>query len=93
MFVSLSEYPYTFLKHEFKNVQSMDRSQYYIASDNNLLLDIFKSEINFLKSSWHHMLGRPMVVFPIRTFHLGIVLLDFETPFLFPMVLWDGVCL
>lgn len=72
----------------------MDRSQYYIASDNNLLLDIFKSEINFLKSSWHHMLGRPMIVFVIRTFHLGIVLLDFEIPFFFPfyIFLWDGAC-
>ena len=49
----------------------MDRNQYYIASDNNLLLDILKSEINFLKSSWQHMLGRPVVVVAIRDFHLG----------------------
>lgn len=52
----------------------MDRNQYYLASDNNLLLDIFKSEINFLKSSWQHMLGRPVVVVIIRNFNLGIVI-------------------
>lgn len=53
----------------------MDQNQYYLASDNDLLLDIFKSELNFLKSSWQHMLGRPVVVVTIRSIHLGIVTL------------------
>ena len=37
------------------------------------MIDIFKGEINFLKSSWQNMLGRPLVVMPLKNAHLGTV--------------------
>lgn len=43
----------------------------YIASDYELMIDICKSEINFLKSSWQNMLGRPLVVLGCRKVDLG----------------------
>ena len=48
-------------------------TRFYIASDYELMIDIFKGEINFLKSSWQNMLGRPLVVMPLKNVHLGIV--------------------
>ena len=50
-------------------------SHNYIASDYELMIDICKSDINFLKSSWQNMLGRPLVVMAIRRVHLGTSLL------------------
>uniref|UniRef100_A0A1B6E1M5 Phosphorylase b kinase regulatory subunit n=1 Tax=Clastoptera arizonana TaxID=38151 RepID=A0A1B6E1M5_9HEMI len=50
--------------------QLTDRTRYYIASDNELMIDIFKSEINFLKSSWQNMLGRPLVILTISNDYL-----------------------
>ncbi|KAF4523628.1 hypothetical protein B566_EDAN010137 [Ephemera danica] len=52
--------------------QLTDLQRFYIASDYELMIDIFKSEINFLKSSWQNMLGRPLVVMTVRSMHLGI---------------------
>lgn len=52
-------------------VQLTDQTRYYIASDNELMIDIFKSEINFLKSSWQNMLGRPLVIMTINSIYLG----------------------
>lgn len=52
--------------------QLTDLQRFYIASDNDLMIDIFKSELNFLKSSWQNMLGRPLVVMALRSIHLGI---------------------
>lgn len=46
-------------------------TRFYIASDYELMIDIFKGEINFLKSSWQNMLGRPLVVMPLKNIHLG----------------------
>lgn len=46
-------------------------SRNYIASDYELMIDICKSEINFLKSSWQNMLGRPLVTVACRRLHLG----------------------
>lgn len=54
------------------NLQLTDRHRYYIASDNNLMIDLFKNEINFLKSSWQNLLGRPTVVIVIKKVHYGI---------------------
>lgn len=48
-------------------------TRFYIASDYELMIDIFKGEINFLKSSWQNMLGRPLVVMPLKNAHLGTV--------------------
>lgn len=48
-------------------------TRFYIASDYELMIDIFKGEINFLKSSWQNMLGRPLVVMPLKNIHLGTV--------------------
>lgn len=45
-------------------------TRFYIASDYELMIDIFKGEINFLKSSWQNMLGRPLVVMPLKNIHL-----------------------
>ncbi|KRT82242.1 glycoside hydrolase, partial [Oryctes borbonicus] len=50
--------------------QFTDMSRNYIAIDYELMIDICKSEINFLKSSWQNMLGRPLVVLAIRSVHL-----------------------
>ncbi|XP_059490369.1 probable phosphorylase b kinase regulatory subunit alpha [Neocloeon triangulifer] len=50
--------------------QLTDLQKFYIASDNDLMIDIFKSELNFLKSSWQNMLGRPLVVMGLRNMHL-----------------------
>lgn len=46
-------------------------SRNYIASDYELMIDICKSEINFLKSSWQNMLGRPLVTLVCKNIHLG----------------------
>lgn len=55
-------------------------SRNYIASDYELMIDICKSEINFLKSSWQHMLGRPVVTIALRALHLGIYSHSVPTP-------------
>nr|XP_023025645.1 probable phosphorylase b kinase regulatory subunit alpha [Leptinotarsa decemlineata] len=41
--------------------QFTDMSQNYTATDYELMIDICKGELNFLKSSWQNMLGRPLV--------------------------------
>ncbi|CAG7717610.1 unnamed protein product [Allacma fusca] len=50
--------------------QLMDQQRFYIASDYELMIDNFKNELNFLKSSWQNVLGRPLVVFTFRQIHL-----------------------
>ena len=35
------------------------------------MIDTFKNELYFLKSSWQNMLGRPVVVVVIRQLQLG----------------------
>ncbi|GFT16270.1 probable phosphorylase b kinase regulatory subunit alpha [Nephila pilipes] len=45
--------------------QFVDQQQFYLASDTDLLIDTFKTEIAFLKTSWH-MLGRPTVVLNLQ---------------------------
>ncbi|CAH0561386.1 unnamed protein product [Brassicogethes aeneus] len=50
--------------------QFTDMVRNYIASDYELMIDICKSEINFLKSSWQNMLGRPVVTVLCRRLHL-----------------------
>ncbi|XP_030754514.1 probable phosphorylase b kinase regulatory subunit alpha [Sitophilus oryzae] len=50
--------------------QFTDMSHNYIASDYELMIDMCKSEINFLKSSWQNMLGRPLVTILCRRLHL-----------------------
>nr|CAD7576858.1 unnamed protein product [Timema californicum] len=52
--------------------QITDLTRFYVASDYELMIDIFKSEIYFLKSSWQNMLGRPLVVMAMRRIHLGL---------------------
>ncbi|XP_053948327.1 probable phosphorylase b kinase regulatory subunit alpha isoform X10 [Anastrepha obliqua] len=49
--------------------QFVDLSRFYIASDNELMIDILKGEINFLKSAWD-LLGRPLVTLVLRKIHL-----------------------
>lgn len=46
--------------------QFVDRQRFFIASDLDLLLDIFKTELNFLQYTWKHMLGRPIVTLEIN---------------------------
>lgn len=50
--------------------QFVDLSRFYIASDNELMIDILKGEINFLKSAWD-LLGRPLVTLVLKRIHLG----------------------
>lgn len=45
--------------------QFVDQQRFYLASDTDLLIDTFKTEIAFLKTSWH-MLGRPTVVVTLQ---------------------------
>ncbi|XP_031629307.1 probable phosphorylase b kinase regulatory subunit alpha isoform X2 [Contarinia nasturtii] len=45
--------------------QFVDLSRFYIASDNELMIDILKGEINFLKSAWQ-CLGRPLITLVIK---------------------------
>ncbi|KAL9883552.1 putative phosphorylase b kinase regulatory subunit alpha isoform 3-T3 [Glossina fuscipes fuscipes] len=49
--------------------QFADLSRFYIASDNELMIDILKGEINFLKSAWD-LLGRPLVTLVLRKTNL-----------------------
>lgn len=56
--------------------QKLDMTHFYIASDHELMIDILKSEINFLKSSWQNMLGRPLVIINMKSMHLGEELLQ-----------------
>lgn len=51
--------------------QFVDRQRFFIASDLDLLLDIFKTELNFLQYTWKHMLGRPIVTLEINQSFLG----------------------
>lgn len=46
-------------------------TRFYIASDYELMIDILKGEINFLKSAWQNLLGRPLVVLTVKQLHLG----------------------
>lgn len=48
--------------------------RFYIASDYELMVDTLKAEINFLKSSWQNLLGRPLVVLTLNQTYLGILL-------------------
>ncbi|XP_074037667.1 probable phosphorylase b kinase regulatory subunit alpha isoform X1 [Leptinotarsa decemlineata] len=50
--------------------QFTDMSQNYTATDYELMIDICKGELNFLKSSWQNMLGRPLVTVVCRRLHL-----------------------
>lgn len=40
------------------------------------MIDLFKNEINFLKSSWQNLLGRPTVVIVIKKLHYGTYYLN-----------------
>ncbi|XP_059060118.1 probable phosphorylase b kinase regulatory subunit alpha isoform X2 [Achroia grisella] len=50
--------------------QFSDMKRFYIASDYELMVDILKAEINFLKSSWQNLLGRPLVVLTLNQTYL-----------------------
>ena len=48
-------------------------TRFYIASDYELMVDILKAEIAFLKSSWQNLLGRPLIVLTLNEMNLGII--------------------
>ncbi|KAI5641946.1 glycosyl hydrolases family 15 domain-containing protein [Phthorimaea operculella] len=50
--------------------QFSDMKRFYIASDYELMVDTLKAEINFLKSSWQNLLGRPLVVLSLNQTYL-----------------------
>ncbi|XP_050677140.1 probable phosphorylase b kinase regulatory subunit alpha isoform X4 [Leptidea sinapis] len=50
--------------------QFSDMKRFYIASDYELMVDMLKGEINFLKSSWQNLLGRPLVVLTLNKMNL-----------------------
>ncbi|XP_049865152.1 probable phosphorylase b kinase regulatory subunit alpha isoform X1 [Pectinophora gossypiella] len=50
--------------------QFSDMRRFYIASDYELMVDTLKAEINFLKSSWQNLLGRPLVVLSLNQTYL-----------------------
>lgn len=35
------------------------------------MIDLLKGEINFLKSAWQNLLGRPLLTLVLKTVHLG----------------------
>uniref|UniRef100_A0A182V4X9 Phosphorylase b kinase regulatory subunit n=1 Tax=Anopheles merus TaxID=30066 RepID=A0A182V4X9_ANOME len=47
--------------------QFSDVNRFYIASDNELMIDLLKGEINFLKSAWQNLLGRPLLTLVLKT--------------------------
>ncbi|CAG4940410.1 unnamed protein product [Colias eurytheme] len=50
--------------------QFSDMKRFYIASDYELMVDMLKSEIYFLKSSWQNLLGRPLIVLALNEMNL-----------------------
>ncbi|XP_045489225.1 probable phosphorylase b kinase regulatory subunit alpha isoform X3 [Pieris rapae] len=50
--------------------QFSDMKRFYIASDYELMVDMLKSEIYFLKSSWQNLLGRPLIVLTLNQMNL-----------------------
>ena len=54
-----------------KNPKFSDLTRFYIASDNELMIDILKGEINFLKTAWQNLLGRPLVTLVLKNIQLG----------------------
>ncbi|CAH0717291.1 unnamed protein product, partial [Brenthis ino] len=50
--------------------QFSDMKRFYIASDNELMVDILKAEIAFLKCSWQNLLGRPLIVLTLNKMNL-----------------------
>ncbi|XP_055604017.1 probable phosphorylase b kinase regulatory subunit alpha isoform X1 [Uranotaenia lowii] len=50
--------------------QFSDVSRFYIASDNDLMIDVLKGEINYLKSAWVGLLGRPLLTLVLKNVHL-----------------------
>lgn len=50
--------------------QLTDQDHFYVAVDYELMIDTFKNELYFLKSSWQNMLGRPVVVVVVRQLQL-----------------------
>ncbi|XP_062539866.1 probable phosphorylase b kinase regulatory subunit alpha isoform X2 [Armigeres subalbatus] len=50
--------------------QFSDVNRFYIASDNELMIDLLKGEINFLKSAWQNLLGRPLLTMTLKNVHL-----------------------
>lgn len=50
--------------------QFSDVNRFYIASDNELMIDLLKGEINFLKSAWQNLLGRPLLTMVLKNVNL-----------------------
>ncbi|XP_045763765.1 probable phosphorylase b kinase regulatory subunit alpha isoform X3 [Maniola jurtina] len=50
--------------------QFSDMKRFYIASDYELMIDMLKAEIYFLKSSWQNLLGRPLIVLTLNQMYL-----------------------
>ncbi|XP_045459694.1 probable phosphorylase b kinase regulatory subunit alpha [Melitaea cinxia] len=50
--------------------QFSDMKRFFIASDYELMVDMLKAEIAFLKSSWQNLLGRPLVVLTLNDMNL-----------------------
>jgi len=52
-------------------VQFVDLQKFYLPLDTSLLLDMIKTDIQYLGASWK-MMGRPLMVIPIRKSLLGL---------------------
>lgn len=48
----------------YKTFQFIDHQQFYLALDNNMIVEMLRTEIAYLSSRWR-MTGRPTVTFPI----------------------------
>ncbi len=51
-------------------LQFLDHESFYLSSDNQLLVDLIRTDLAYLKSNWR-LMGRPTIVLPILRSMLG----------------------
>lgn len=54
----------------FLNTQFLDYRQFYLCLDNDLLVDSFKTEIEYIRKNWRQV-GRPTLTLPVTHSFLG----------------------
>lgn len=47
------------------NIKFMDHKSFYLASDLDYTLDLFRTYVAFIEKNWNNIPGRPMIVFLI----------------------------
>lgn len=57
--------------HLLLSSQFIDQQQFYLALDNNMIVEMLRTDLSYLCSRWR-MTGRPTITFPISHTMLGI---------------------